>query len=784
MTTVIYLNELSCPDCAEVLVEKIKKIKNIDEVVFDFSQKKLQITSKKSFNKNHLKEFVYQEAKNSYCSIHCNDDTKEGSINIMDNDQNKFNYEFSFKNIDCPNCAAKVERALNDNKNIINANVNFMTKKIMIQANDDIDCFSLVNDIIHRFEPNAIISKEKQINKETILTFFKKWFPSIIGVIIFIIAILCHHVFKTSTLLYYNLYIASYIFLSYELLIKAGINIIHGEIFDENLLMLIATIGAFAIKEPFEAIMVVLLYKIGEALQDHAVDKSKDAITSLVAMKVDEATMVDGTIKKIEDINIGDEVIIKVGERIPLDGKIIQGKTTLDIKALTGESLPIFKDTNDDVLSGSINLSEVITMKVSHRLEESTMTKVLKLVDEASNQKSKTEKFITKFAKYYTPIVLLLAIVVFFVRYFALQASLTSSLNTTFTFLTISCPCALVISIPLSFFAGIGRFSKSGILIKGGNYMEALLKSDIVVMDKTGTLTKGNFHVKEVVTTSNMESIEILETLAHVEYYSNHPIAKSILQSYNKPIDEKRIKNVKEKAGYGISCLYNGKKVIAGNDKYLKYENINNNINNIIGTIVYLVVEHKMVGYVVIEDEIKPEAKHFIDTLKQYNKETMMLTGDNEQIAQSVASSLSINHYYSQLLPDQKLNHLKELKKNNHHIIYIGDGINDTPSLKLADVGIAMGGCGSDVAVEAADVVVMNDNLTKITEAISISKHTKKIIVENICFALLIKLIALVIGVIGVLGAYAMLLAVFSDVGVALLAVLNSMRILKKKNFE
>lgn len=777
MTTVLYLKEVSCPDCAKVLVQNIKKLNYIDDVVFDFQNKKMEIKSQGFENHiQKLEQIIKEEIEHSLCDYH----EEKNQVHEVNACHQK---EYLFENIDCPNCSIKVEKALNANEHILEAHVNFVTKKINIEYKDDLDMDALVKKIVHQVEPHAIITQEKEEHslskKEKFIATLKKWFPTWMGILLFFIAFLCHHVFDTNVILYYNLYIASYIFLSYDLFIKAIINMIHGELFDENLLMLIATIGAFAIQEPLEAIMVVLLYKIGESLQDYAVDKSKDAITSLVAMKIDEVTLTDGTTKNIQDVQIGEHILVKVGERIPLDGIIVKGKTSLDMKALTGEALPIYKETQDEVLSGSLNLTEAIVVKTTHTANDSTMSKVLKLVEDASNKKSKTEQFITKFAKIYTPVIIFSALIIFFIRYFALSNSLDSSLNSCFSFLVISCPCALVISIPLSFFSGIGRFSKSGILIKGGNYMEALLKSDLFVFDKTGTLTKGNFKVKEVVSTSKMNQQEVLKILAHVEFYSHHPIATSIIEAYASSIDETKIEAIEEIAGYGMKGIYEKKTIYAGNERFMKEKDISYPNISFPGTLVYVAIDNQCIGYVLIEDEIKEEAKQIIQYLKKQNKKTIMLTGDNERIASHVASTLGIDEYYANLLPEQKLNYIETFKQQNH-ICYVGDGINDTPALKLSDVGIAMGGCGSDQAIEAADMVIMKDDLSKIKEAMIISKWTRVINIENITFALITKLFALIFSVWGVLEGYSMLFAVFADVGVALLAVLNSMRILKK----
>lgn len=603
-----------------------------------------------------------------------------------------------------------------------------------------------------------------------------------------------------------SIFIISYIIIGAEIIIKAVKNIFHGELFDENFLMAIATIGAIIIGDYPEAVTVMLFYEIGEMFQDRAIENSRKSIESLASIKADYANLKseDG-IKKVnpQDVKIGDLIVIKPGEKIPLDGKIVEGISTLDTSALTGESIPRGVETGDTILSGCININGVLTVEVVKEFGESTVSKILSLIEESDDKKSNSEKFITRFAKYYTPIVVVLALIIAIVPPIISHSSFVEWINRAFTFLVISCPCALVISIPLGFFGGIGAASKKGVLIKGSTYIEDLANSEIVVFDKTGTLTKGVFEVSKVSSTvDNITNQEILELAAYAENHSNHPIAKSILNAYGKEINHKLIEKIEEISGCGIVAMIKQvniknnttqdnffagnyretNEVIIGNLKIMEKFNIEYSKINEIGTVIYIAINKKYCGYIVISDVIKPDSKMTIEKLKENRiKQTIMLTGDLDNVASDIAKELNIDKYYAELLPDEKVEKMKDLdkiKSKKGKLIFVGDGINDAPVLNLADIGIAMGGIGSDAAIEAADVVIMNDEPSKIIDAIKISKRTLKIVKQNIIFAIAVKVIVLLLGSLGIANMWE---AVFADVGVSVIAVLNSLRILKCK---
>ena len=604
----------------------------------------------------------------------------------------------------------------------------------------------------------------------------------ILGLCFGVCALLVSIFLKNSELSYISriLYVVAYLLLANKIIVKSIKNMMKGNIFDENLLMLVASFGALIINEGLEALLVVLLYTIGEYFQDKALGSSTDAIASLTKLKVDITHLENGTDILTKKVHVGDVIIVKVGERIPLDGIIIKGDSSIDTKVITGESMPSTVSVNDVVLSGCINLTSVLHIKVTKKLSESTTSKIIEMVELASNKKSKTEEFITKFARIYTPIVLGLALVVFLVEWLLFSSfTVNDALNNCFVFLVSSCPCALVISIPLAFFGGIGRCSSFGVLVKGGNYVEALSKTKTICFDKTGTLTKGNFAIKNIVTTS-INKEEFLNLLVSIESYSNHPIARSISKlEINQKLN---INDVTELKGLGLKGNFENKIILVGNHELMENNNISIEKTSSVGTILYVAYDNQYLGFVEIVDEIKEDSFEMITNLRKLNVNTVMLTGDNSKIAEDVATSLKIDKVYSSLLPSDKLEILEEIinkKDKSSTVLYVGDGINDTPSLKLADVGVAIGGLGNDEAVLASDVVLLNNNMNNLVKAINVSKFTKKILLQNIVFALLVKFIALVIGTIGILGSYGMLLGVFADVGVCLITILNTLRILK-----
>lgn len=576
----------------------------------------------------------------------------------------------------------------------------------------------------------------------------------------------------------------SYLIAGYDILIKALKNIIKGKVFDENFLMGIATLGAIGIKEYPEAVMVMVLYQIGEYLQDKAVEKSQNSITELMDIRPDYANIEkNGDLTKISpyEVKIGDTIIVKTGEKIPLDGIIIDGSATLDTSALTGESRPREVKIGDEAISGCINTNGLLKIRVTKKYGQSTVSKILDLVENASSKKTKTENFITKFAKIYTPVVVLAALFLAILPPLIFGSNFSVWINRALTFLVISCPCALVISVPLGFFAGIGGASKCGILVKGSSYLELLSKPETIVFDKTGTLTQGCFKVVKIVQQEDTTKEELLELTAYAESYSNHPIALSIKKAYDKSIDKNKISEISEIAGNGVRAEINGCSILVGNENLLKNHNISYQKANETGTIVYTAKNSKFLGYIVISDKLKEDAQKAIIELKKLKLQTVMLTGDTEESGLAVAKELNIDKAYTQLLPIDKVDKIEDIieqKTKNKSVIFVGDGINDAPVLTRADVGIAMGGLGSDAAIEAADVVIMDDKPTKVATAIKIAKQTLTIVKENIAFALGIKVLFLILGAFGFVTMWG---AVFADVGVTLIAVLNSLRALKIK---
>lgn len=600
----------------------------------------------------------------------------------------------------------------------------------------------------------------------------------IISTLIFFIALLIDNV--TLKII---LYFIAYIVVSYEIIINAVKNILKGEIFDENFLMALATIGAICIKEYPEAVTVMLLYQIGELFQDYAVNKSRKSISELMDIKPDYAWLIkNNKTNKVDpsDVNINDIIVVNPGEKIPLDGIIVEGESMLNTVALTGEAPYRNVQVNDEVISGCINVNGTLKVKVTKTYENSTVSKILDLVENASNKKSKSENFITKFAKYYTPIVVIIAVILAFIPPLVTHSSFTPWLYRALSFLVVSCPCALVISVPLSFFGGIGAASRDGILIKGSNYLEKLANCEIIVCDKTGTLTEGVFKVQKVVSKDYKEE-DLLFYASAAEYYSNHPIALSLKEASQKEVDINKIKNTKEYAGKGVEISYDHKKIIVGNEKLFKDKKIEIEEVSDKGTIIFVAVNNKYAGYIVISDKIKDDSYVAMELFKNSSiNKVVMLTGDKESASKDVCDELDIDEYYSELLPQDKVELVEKLmeeKNPSNSLVFIGDGINDAPVLALCDIGISMGAIGSDAAIEASDVVIMTDEISKVSKAINISKKTMRIVRENIILAIAVKVAILILASIGVADMWA---AVFADVGVSFLAILNALRLLKK----
>lgn len=689
--------------------------------------------------------------------------------------------KFILEGLDCANCAAKMEKAINELDGVKEATVNFMTTKLVIDGEDEKmpTIIAEAEKIVKKIEPDTTMKKAQR----RLFSMTKRLWRIIIGAAVLATAVLLS---LNNEWLQIALFIISYIIVGGDVVKRAVKNIFKGQVFDENFLMSIATIGAFFIGEYPEGVAVMLFYQVGELFQSYAVGKSRKSIASLMDIRPDYANVKKGDeLVKVDpdEVQIGDIIVIKAGEKIPLDGKVIEGSSMIDTSALTGESVPREVEVGSDILSGCININGVITAEVTKEFGESTVSKILDLVENASSKKSNSEQFITKFARYYTPVVVIIAVFLAIIPPLVIDgATFSDWIYRALAFLVVSCPCALVISIPLSFFGGIGGASKKGVLVKGSNYLEALAETEIVVFDKTGTLTKGVFNVQEI-HPEGVSKEELLELTAHAESYSNHPISLSLKRAYSKEIDNGRISDVEEISGHGVIATVDGKKVMAGNIKLMKMMDIPYFKGELIGTIVHVAVNNKYIGYIVIADEVKEDSAQAIKELKAANiKQTVMLTGDNKSIGSKVAKELGLDKVYAELLPADKVEKLEELfsqKSKKGKLAFVGDGINDAPVLARADIGIAMGGLGSDAAIEAADVVIMTDEPSKIATAMKISKKTLKIAHQNIVFAIVIKIIVLILSAFGITAMWA---AIFADVGVTIIAVLNAFRALNVKN--
>ncbi len=578
-------------------------------------------------------------------------------------------------------------------------------------------------------------------------------------------------------------FLAPYGVIGWDVLWRAVRNIAHGQVFDENFLMALATVGALAIGEYPEAVFVMLFYQVGELFQSYAVDQSRKSITALMDIRPDYANMEgpDGQLEQVdpEDVAVGDTIVIKAGERIPLDGVVLEGSSTVDTAALTGESLPRQVESGDDVISGCVNLSGLLKVRVTKAFEESTVAKILDLVENSASKKAKAEHFITKFARYYTPIVVLAAVALAFLPPLFTSIQWVDSIQRALNFLVVSCPCALVISVPLSFFGGIGGASKDGILVKGGNYLEVLARTEIVVFDKTGTLTRGVFNVTAI-HPDHCDQGQLLELAALAECWSDHPISRSLKEAYGREMDSSRVSSVEEVAGRGVKAVVDGHTVCAGNDKLMEDIGVSWHPCHRVGTTVHVASDGVYLGHIVISDEVKPDAKEAVAALKAAGvRKTVMLTGDAQAVGEDVAKQLGLDEVHTQLLPADKVERVEKLLKEvspKGALAFVGDGINDAPVLSRADIGIAMGGLGSDAAIEAADIVLMDDKPSKIAHAIRIARRTLSIVKQNIVFALAVKLLVLVLSAVGLVSMWA---AVFADVGVSVIAILNAMRALK-----
>lgn len=716
--------------------------------------------------------------------------------------EKRFHKEFILEGLNCASCGSKIEVKINELEGVKSAVLNFITKTLTIEINDESKIEPIImgtRDIVNKLEPHVIVKEKNKITKHDEHNAhcdghchghshdneFNKYELARfgIGTAFFVIAL----AFKMSKVMEFSLYFLSYLLIGGEVLLRAGRNILKGQIFDENFLMSIATIGAFAIGEYPEGVAVMLFYQVGEFFQSLAVNRSRNSITELMDIRPDYANLkVGNDTKKVspEEISVGDYIIVKPGEKVPLDGVVIEGTSMVDTSALTGESVPREVEVGSNVLGGFINTNGLLTVEVSKEFGESTVSKILELVENASSKKAPTENFITKFARYYTPIVVFIALALAMIPpLFIEDATFSEWLYRGLIFLVISCPCALVVSIPLGFFGGIGGASRNGILIKGGSYLEALNNVDTVVFDKTGTLTKGVFKVTEINPNEDISKEELLEYAAYAESYSNHPIATSILEAYGKEINKEEIENYEEISGHGIKVNVKNKEVLAGNTKLMDKEKIAYKSVKTIGTVIYVAINRSFIGSIIISDEIKEDSESAIKELKAIGvKNIAMLTGDNKQVGIKVGKELDLNEVYAELLPHQKVEKVELLDKQKSpkgKLIFVGDGINDAPVLARADIGVAMGGLGSDAAIEAADVVLMTDEPMKLVSAIKIAKRTNRIVWQNIIFAFGVKAVVLLLGAGGIATMWE---AVFADVGVALIAVFNAMRVLNVKN--
>ena len=784
VTKVYLLKGLDCPNCSAKIEKEVGELGGVASSTVNLMNQTLTVQAGTSVAASLLDTVT--------TIVH----SHEPDVEVSEKTEPAVTKVYLLKGLDCPNCSAKIEKEVGELDGVTSSTVNLMNQTLTVQAGTSVAASLLdtVTTIVHSHEPDVEVS-EKQleatapVKKDEKAAVYndedkKRTIRLAVGAVVYAIGMALTVFAKLPTLAELAFLIVAYVILGWDVVWQAVKNITRGQVFDEHFLMSVSTIGAFAIGEYPEAVAVMLFYQVGEFFQSLAVKRSRKSISDLMDIRPDSATVKRNGVLQVvspESVAVGEIIVVKPGEKIPLDGIVVDGESMLDTKALTGESVPRSIRKGDEALSGCINQSGLLTLKVTKSFGESTVSKIIDLVENASARKAPTENFITTFARYYTPVVVGMAAVLAIIPPLVLGGGWSEWLRRGFVFLIVSCPCALVISIPLTFFGGIGAASKRGVLVKGSNYLEALNKVSVVVFDKTGTLTKGVFEVANIIPAAGYQKEQVLEYAAQAESYSNHPIAKSILATYGKPIDQKQFSDFEEISGHGISVMVQGKKVLAGNSKLMESEKIAYAACDAAGTKFYVAADGSYVGCILIADEVKPDSKCAIAELKKIGVEkTVMLTGDDERIGKSVADELGLDAYYAQLLPDQKVEKLEMLdkqKRQGSKLAFVGDGINDAPVLARADVGIAMGGLGSDAAIEAADVVLMTDEPSKLVEAIDVAKATKRIVMQNIVIALGIKSVFLVLGALGMAGMWE---AVFGDVGVTIIAVLNAMRILKK----
>ncbi|MDF2926480.1 MAG: cadmium-translocating P-type ATPase [Paenibacillaceae bacterium] len=770
------LEGLCCGNCAAKIERDVGKLEGVASASVDFMSKTLVMTIAREEMAAGLVAQAGSIAKRHEPDIVMNE--KE----LLQPGQKSL----YLLGLHCADCAQKIEKQVAGIDGVKAASLDFVSQKLTIEADDKRELPAITREasrIAVSVEPDLQISHTAPKKDGQGAHSGYKWQESVhlyIGAALFIAGM----ALDAGRSMELALFLGSYLFVGGEVVLRALKNIARGQVFDENFLMSVATIGAFAIGEYPEGAAVMIFYQIGEAFQSYAVNRSRKSISALMDIRPDFANLkLDGEVRRVapEEVGIGDLIVVKPGEKIPLDGRIVEGRSALDTSALTGESLPRDVEPGSEVLSGSINKNGVLTIEVSKEFSESTISKILDMVQNASSKKAPTENFITKFARYYTPFVVFAALALAVIPPLAVPgASFADWIHRALVFLVVSCPCALVISIPLSFFGGIGGASKNGILVKGSNYLEALNHVDTVVFDKTGTLTKGIFKVSRIAGANGWTEEDLLACAAHAEGFSNHPIAVSIGKAYGREIDLQRLSEQEEIPGQGVRVKVDGRLVLAGNGKLMESAQIAWQQAEVMGSVVYLAVDGVFAGYIAISDEIKADSRQAIADLKGLGiRHTAMLTGDSKATGEHVARELSLDSVFSELLPHQKVEQLEQLetkKRSGGKLVFVGDGVNDAPVLARADIGIAMGGLGSDAAIEAADVVLMTDEPAKLVSAIRIARKTRTIVWQNIAFALGVKAVILVLGAMGIATMWE---AVFGDVGVTLIAVLNAMRAMK-----
>ena len=778
------LKGLDCPNCSAKIEKEVGELGGVSSSVVNLMKQTLTIDVEPAA--------AATVAKQIEAIVH----SHEPDVEVSEKNTPQVTKTYLLKGLDCPNCSAKIEKEVGELDGVNSSAVNLMKQTLTISVETAVatEAAKQIETIVHSHEPDVVVSEyiaetvTAAKSKDTVNNgdddSKKMTIRLISGAVIYALGMALTVFAKIPLPVELGFLIVSYIILGGDVVIRAVKNITKGRVFDEHFLVSLSTIGAFIIGEYPEAVAVMLFYQVGEFFQDMAVKRSRKSIADLMDIRPDSATVNrNGELVIVgpETVALGEVIVVKPGEKIPLDGIVLDGESMLDTKALTGESVPRSIHKGDEALSGCINQSGVLTIQVTKAFGESTVAKIIDLVENASSRKAPTENFITTFARYYTPVVVILAAILAIIPPLAFGGEWIEWIRRGFVFLVISCPCALVISIPLTFFGGIGAASKHGVLVKGSNYLEALNSVSVVVFDKTGTLTKGVFKVTDILPAEGFTKQQLLEYAAKAESFSTHPIAKSILSAYGMEIDQTVVSDYKEISGHGISVNADSKRILAGNTALMDAQHISYVPCDKAGTKVYVAVDGRYAGCILIADEVKADSKKAIANLKRIGIEkTVMLTGDDEKIGRAVAGELGLDEYYAQLLPDQKVEKLELLdskKRQGSKLAFIGDGINDAPVLARADVGIAMGGLGSDAAIEAADVVLMTDEPSKLVEAIDVAKNTKRIVIQNIAIALTVKGVFLILGAFGIAGMWE---AVFGDVGVAMIAVLNAMRMLKK----